>query len=91
METAPQRIAINSGSGYVPGLNAVVTGAVLAAARLELKSSVSVTVTTDCLMSNTIHGAGSYPDAAGRGESRPVAATFWAPRFAMTRSGTHDQ
>ena len=37
METTPQRIAINSGSGYVPGLNAVVTGAVLAAAQLGME------------------------------------------------------
>jgi len=34
MDTSPERIAINSGGGYVPGLNAVVTGAVLAASRL---------------------------------------------------------
>jgi ATP-dependent phosphofructokinase / diphosphate-dependent phosphofructokinase len=34
MATGTQRIAINSGGGYVPGLNAVVTGAVLAADRL---------------------------------------------------------
>ena len=29
--TVPRRIAINIGSGYVPGLDAVVAGAVLAA------------------------------------------------------------
>ena len=34
MATGIQRIAINSGGGYVPGLNAVVTGAVLAADKL---------------------------------------------------------
>jgi ATP-dependent phosphofructokinase / diphosphate-dependent phosphofructokinase len=34
METALHRIAINAGGGYVPGLNAVVAGAVLSASRL---------------------------------------------------------
>ncbi len=34
MTGASKRIAINSGGGYVPGLDAVVTGAVLAASRL---------------------------------------------------------
>jgi ATP-dependent phosphofructokinase / diphosphate-dependent phosphofructokinase len=35
VDTSPQRIAINcGGAGYVPGLNAVVTGAVLAGSRL---------------------------------------------------------
>ncbi len=34
MAAGMQRIAINSGGGYVPGLNAVVTGAVLAAHNL---------------------------------------------------------
>jgi ATP-dependent phosphofructokinase / diphosphate-dependent phosphofructokinase len=34
MTTETKRIAINCGGGYVPGLNAVVTGALLAAARL---------------------------------------------------------
>ena len=34
METAVHRIAINAGGGYVPGLNAVVAGAVLSASRL---------------------------------------------------------
>jgi ATP-dependent phosphofructokinase / diphosphate-dependent phosphofructokinase len=34
MPTGTQRIAINSGGGYVPGLNTVVAGAVLAADRL---------------------------------------------------------
>jgi 6-phosphofructokinase len=37
MKTTPRRIAINSGGGYVPGLNAVVTGAVLAAAQLGME------------------------------------------------------
>ena len=32
--TTPHRIAINVGGGYVPGLNAVITGAVLAASHL---------------------------------------------------------
>ena len=36
METTPRRIAINAGGGYVPGLNSVVTGAVLAADRLGI-------------------------------------------------------
>jgi 6-phosphofructokinase 1 len=34
MATGTKRVAINSGGGYVPGLNAVVTGAVLAANQL---------------------------------------------------------
>lgn len=34
MATAIQRIAINSGGGYVPGINAVVSGAVLSASQL---------------------------------------------------------
>ena len=34
MATGAQRIAINSGGGYVPGINAVVVGAVLAANKL---------------------------------------------------------
>jgi 6-phosphofructokinase 1 len=34
MDTPTQRIAINLGGGYVPGLNAVITGAVLAANEL---------------------------------------------------------
>ncbi len=34
MTTPPQRIAINFGWGYVPGLNAVMTGVVLAASEL---------------------------------------------------------
>lgn len=34
METAIKRIAINFGGGYVSGLNAVITGAVLAASKL---------------------------------------------------------
>jgi ATP-dependent phosphofructokinase / diphosphate-dependent phosphofructokinase len=34
MTSGAQRIAINCGGGYVPGLNAVVTGAVLAAHKL---------------------------------------------------------
>jgi 6-phosphofructokinase len=34
MDTALHRIAINAGGGYVPGLNAVVTGAVLSASKL---------------------------------------------------------
>ena len=34
MTTQPKRIAINFGGGYVPGLNAVITGAVLAANEL---------------------------------------------------------
>lgn len=34
MNTPTQRIAINLGGGYVPGLNAVITGAVLAASEL---------------------------------------------------------
>ena len=29
MDTSPQRVAITSGGGDVPGLNAVVTGAIL--------------------------------------------------------------
>ena len=36
METTPQRIGINAGGGYVPGLNSVVCGAVLAASRLGI-------------------------------------------------------
>lgn len=36
MET-PHRIAINAGGGYVPGLNAVVAGAVLSASKLGLE------------------------------------------------------
>ncbi len=34
MTTASKRIALNLGGGYVPGLNAVITGAVLAASEL---------------------------------------------------------
>jgi 6-phosphofructokinase 1 len=34
MQTSTRRIAINFGGGYVPGLNAVITGAVLAASEL---------------------------------------------------------
>jgi 6-phosphofructokinase 1 len=34
MDTSAKRIAINFGGGYVPGLNAVITGAVLAASEL---------------------------------------------------------
>jgi 6-phosphofructokinase 1 len=34
MDTPTKRIAINFGGGYVPGLNAVITGAVLAASEL---------------------------------------------------------
>jgi 6-phosphofructokinase 1 len=34
MDTPTQRIAINFGGGYVPGLNAVITGVVLAASEL---------------------------------------------------------
>src|SRR5512136_768848 len=34
MQTPLKRIAINFGGGYVPGLNAVITGAVLAASKL---------------------------------------------------------
>ena len=34
MTTSPRRIAINIGGGYVPGLNSVITGAVLAASEL---------------------------------------------------------
>ncbi len=37
METSLHRIAINSGGGYVPGLNAVVAGAVLSASNLGLE------------------------------------------------------
>ena len=37
MDSTPRRIAINSGGGYVPGLNSVVTGAVLAADRLGIE------------------------------------------------------
>ena len=33
MNTPTQRIAISLGGGYVPGLNAVITGAVLAAGK----------------------------------------------------------
>jgi 6-phosphofructokinase 1 len=38
MATPPHRIAINSGGGYVPGLSAVVTGAVLAASPLGIET-----------------------------------------------------
>ena len=34
MQTPLKRIAVNFGGGYVPGLNAVITGAVLAASEL---------------------------------------------------------
>jgi 6-phosphofructokinase 1 len=34
MQTSPKRIAVNFGGGYVPGLNAVITGVVLAASEL---------------------------------------------------------
>lgn len=34
MQTTQRRIAVNFGGGYVPGLNAVITGAVLAASEL---------------------------------------------------------
>jgi hypothetical protein len=34
METSSRRIAINMAGGYVPGLNSVITGAVLAASEL---------------------------------------------------------
>ena len=34
MTTQPRRIAINIGGGYVPGLNAVIAGTVLAASEL---------------------------------------------------------
>ena len=34
MKTSIKRIAINFGGGYVPGLNTVITGAVLAASKL---------------------------------------------------------
>src|SRR5512136_3156838 len=34
MQTPLKRIAVNFGGGYVPGLNAVITGAVLAATEL---------------------------------------------------------
>ena len=34
MTTQPKRIAINIGGGYVPGLNAVIAGTVLAASEL---------------------------------------------------------
>ncbi len=34
MKTGTRRIAINVGGGFVPGMNAVVTGAALAAAKL---------------------------------------------------------
>jgi 6-phosphofructokinase len=34
MDTVLHRIAINAGGGYVPGLNAVVAGAVLSVSKL---------------------------------------------------------
>ena len=34
MKSSSRRIAINMGGGYVPGLNSVITGAVLAASEL---------------------------------------------------------
>jgi ATP-dependent phosphofructokinase / diphosphate-dependent phosphofructokinase len=37
MTGSPRRIAVNSGSGYVPGLNAVLAGVVLAASRLGIE------------------------------------------------------
>ncbi len=34
MSTKIRRVALNMGSGFIPGMNAVVTGATLAAAEL---------------------------------------------------------
>ena len=44
--TPPRRIAINIGSGYVPGLDAVVAGAARAANGLGW--DIAATVTMDC-------------------------------------------
>ena len=55
MDTSPQRIAINCGGGYVPGPNAVVTGAVLAGSRLSTEMSESVMATTGCSTMRRTH------------------------------------
>lgn len=48
MSEAIKKIAINTGGGDAPGLNAVIHGAVYAARGLGWRSSAFAKATTDC-------------------------------------------
>ena len=81
MNTKTRRIAINVGAGFVPGMNAVVKGAALAAASWDGRSSASGMDSTGCCTPITTPMADWCPSTANWSRTwiRP-AGVFWASR-----------